>query len=443
MSKGMSKEETIESLKTGWGTMDPVSKKELIYSLLGHRMSFYTITQLTDRTIEEIKAAYKGDSNTIWVSPSFDDPMKLVEDTGQADGFSGLPDDCGHSGPYLGTVAPFCSGGYGCKACWAKYESVNHIEPEPGVSPKIMEIAPSKAMYHLTFDDLLDKYREHIGWKNYPTNIPTPGDGPNDPEYLNGIIISDLHVPFHDEEKFAEMINQTRGKVDICILAGDGPDFHSYSRFIKYGQHFTVKDEHKAFMAVLATLSESYPEIIMFPGNHDERTRKYYAQKLEPEFYQAILSFHGANAFDFSELMTRQFENIVIPTMPSVGFADYRFVYQVAGTDIVVGHPELFSKIACKSVSTFIDWLKKKAQPEGIVKHFNHAVMGHTHQAGKIYADFGVIGIENASLCMTPDYDGNPKLSGCLRPIVHGYTRFKTNRATGITAKNDINLVYL
>jgi predicted phosphodiesterase len=399
---------------------------------LGHRLSFYTITQLTNRTIEEVKAAYKGE----YVMNDTQDPV-------QASGFDGLPDDCGHSYEYQGLISPTCAGGSGCKTCWAIYESANHIETDHGVSPKVMEIAPSKSMYHLSFDDLLQKYRDHIQWKGYPDNVPTPGEGPDDPEYLNGIIISDIHAPFHDEEKFAAMIAQTRGKVDVCILAGDGPDFHNYSRFIKYGQHFTIQDEHKSFMSVLAMLSESYPEVIMIPGNHDERARKKYAQILPPDLYQAVLSFHGNNAFDFAELMTRQFENIVIPTMPSSGFAEYRFLYQITGTDIVVGHPELFSRIACKSVSTFIDWLKKKAQPMGLIKNFNHAVMGHTHQAGKIYADFGVIGIENASLCMTPDYDAGPKLSGCLRPIVHGYTRFKTNRATGITAKNDINLVYL
>src|SRR5665213_4043 len=394
MSNGMSKEDTVIQLKDSWDTA-PQNRKPLIYSLLGHRVKFSTIAEEIGKSVEEVRAAYKGESYVMSMSADFDKSMELVDAI------------------------------------------------EPGVSPKVMQIAPSKAMYHLPFEDLLQKYRDSIGWKSYPDNLPTPGEGPNDPDYLNGIIISDLHVPFHDEEKFAAMINETRGKVDVCILAGDGPDFHNYSRFIKYGQHFTIQDEQKAFVAVLAALSESYPEIIMFPGNHDERTRKKYAQLLGPEFYQAVLSFHGANAFDFAELMAEQFENIIIPPAPTKGFADYRFLYQITGTDIVVGHPELFSKIACKSVSTLIDWLKKKAEPAGIIKHFNHAVMGHTHQAGKIYADFGIIGIENASLSMTPDYDGNPKLSGCLRPVVHGYTRFKTNRATGITAKNDINLVYL
>jgi hypothetical protein len=67
--------------------------------------------------------------------------------------------------------------------------------------------------------------------------------------------------------------------------------------------------------------------------------------------------------------------------------------------------------------------------------------MGHTHQAGKTYNDFGIVGIENGCLCMTPDYDSGAKLGGALRPTIHGYTRFRTNMETGKTDSNDINFV--
>ena len=432
MPQGLKKTETVVKLKNEWDA-NPQIRKPLIYSLLGHRMKFSTIATLIGRSVEEIRAAYKGESYVAYVAPDFDTPMELVDSNTMQ-----RPNDCGYSDKYTGQIAPTCAGGGGCKKCWAVF-NLMHGVAEGAVSPKVLEVSPIKGIYSLSFDEILQKYREFIGWQN--ATLPAPEQGPNDPDYLNGIIISDIHAPFHDEEKFAKMIAQTRGTVDVCILAGDGPDFHNYSRFIKYGQHFSIQEEHKSFMAVLATLAESYPEVLMLPGNHDERARKKYAQLLPPDLYQAVLDFHGPNAFDFAELMTKQFENIIIPTTPTHGFAEYRFLYQL--NDIVIGHPELFSKISCKSVTTFIDWLKKKAQPMGLVGDFNHVVMGHTHQSGKVLADFGVVGIENACLCLTPDYDSNPKLGGCLRPTECGYTRFRTNRLTGITDKNDINLVYL
>lgn len=391
MSKGMSREASLAALKSNWD-MDPGTKKALIYSLLGHRMKFTEIAAEIGREVTDVKQAWRG----------------IVVSAAGPETFS------------------------------STVESVNL----DAVAEKVAEVAPIKAIYTKTsFDEILSAYRHYIGWDNYVAQ-PEPQSGPNNPDFLEGIIISDIHAPFHDEERFAKMINETRGKVDICVLAGDGPDFHNYSKYLKYGQHFTMLDEHKSFMAVLATLSESYPEVIVMPGNHDERTRKKYAQLLPADLYQSLLEFHGGNAFDFSELMTRQFENIIIPDVPKDGFAEYRFVYQL--NDIVIGHPEIYSRIPNKSVGGFIDWIHKKAIPMGLVKApVSAAVMGHTHMAGKTWNDYAVVGIENGCICMTPDYDAGAKLAGAPRPLTRGYTKFRTNRNTGITSRNDIQFIEL
>ena len=402
MPKGKSKTEILIELQLGWVALSPKEKKDLIYSLLGHRMSLQLIAQKIGKSVEEVRAAYRGDSLVMYVAPDFDGPTKLVEDN-QPD-FTGLPTQ--------------------------------------SVSKKVAEIAPNKAIYGLTFDEILEKYRTWVGWDKWLDTCPAPGKGPDDPKYLNGLIISDIHAPFQDEQRFAKMIADTKGKVDVCILGGDGPDFHNYSKYLQYGQHFTIDQEHKSYLAVLATLSESYPEVIVIPGNHDDRTRKKYANLLPADLYQSLLDFHGPNAFDFAELMTRQFENIVIPTMPKNGFAEYRFVYQIY--DIVVGHPSLYSKIPNKSVGGFIDWIYKKAIPMDLVHGpVSAAVVGHTHMAGKTWNDYGVVGIENGCLCMTPDYDAGDKLQGAPRPLTRGYTVFKTNKTTGKTSRNDIQFVEL
>lgn len=429
MAKGMPKQEAVDTLKVNWNDVSMIERKNLIQSLMGHRIKFAEIAKLVGRSIQEVKDAWMGISET---SVFAQEPA-----TATAVGLAGLPADCGHSSQYQGLIAPTCAGGQGCQKCWAVFYLKNNIS-DGVISPKVQEVAPQKAIYSMSFDDILKKYREWIGWQASPT--PAPGQGSNDNEYLNGIIISDIHAPFHDEASLMKTIAQTKGKTDVCILAGDGPDFHNYSKYMKYGQHFSIRDEHKSFMAVLALLSESYPEVVMIPGNHDERTRKKYAQMLPADMYQALLDFHGGNAFDFAELMTRQFENIIIPATPQSGFAEYRFLYQI--NDIVVGHPELYSKIANRSVGNFIDWTKKKAEPMGLVKSpITAVVIGHTHQAGKTFNDFDVIGIENGCLCMTPDYDSGAKLAGAYRPLVRGYTLFRTSKKTGITAANDINFI--
>lgn len=409
----MSKVKIIEKLFYEWDTMIPEERKALIYSLLGHRMKFETIAKEIAQPLDEVKKAWKGD------------PKR---------------EDCGHSAGYMGIISPTCYDGTGCKKCWSIYSATNHIDiSKEGV--KIGEAAPEKAIYTLpTFDEILDKYRKYIGWHDYQTTKPIPATGPNDPDYIHGVVISDIHAPFHDEQAFAKMISETKGTVDICILGGDGPDFHNYSKYSKYGQHFTAKDELNSFQVLLAILSESFPQVIMIPGNHDERVRKKYVSALSASMYQDILDFHGANAFDFSELLTKQFDNVIIPAFPKDGFAEYRFVFQL--NDIIVGHPELFSKIPNKSVGGFIDWIKKKAEPAKMLKGpVNVAIIGHTHQAGKCYHDYGIIGIENGCLCMTPDYDSSARLFGAWRPRITGYTRFKTNRLTLTTDYNDVNFI--
>jgi predicted phosphodiesterase len=425
MSKGMNKEAVLVDLKDNWDSLNPKQRKDLVYSLLGHRLSLKSIAEQISRTLEEVKAAYRGD-------------ILIVSAQAPVVPECGILEDCG-SDTYQGIKAPTCAGGVGCKKCWAVYHVVHNLDGN-SVSPKVAEAAPLKAMYALSFDEILEKYREWIGMtaKSAATPAePLAGDG-----YLKGIIVSDLHAPFHDEPRFAKMIEDTKGKVDVCILAGDGADFHNYSKYLKYGQHFSMKEEHKAYVLVLRTLSEAYPEVIVMPGNHDERTRKKYATLLPADLYQSLLDFHGPNAFDFAELMTQQFENIVVPTMPSNGFAEYRFVYQI--NDIVIGHPELYSKIPNKSVGGFIDWVMKKAVPMGLVHNpISAAVMGHTHMAGKTFNDYAIIGIENGCVCMTPDYDAQPKLNGAARPLTRGYTLFKTNKKTGLTKSNDINFIEL
>jgi hypothetical protein len=84
----------------------------------------------------------------------------------------------------------------------------------------------------------------------------------------------------------------------------------------------------------------------------------------------------------------------------------------------------------------------KKAVPMGLVHNpISAAVMGHTHMAGKTFNDYQIIGIENGCVCMTPDYDAQPKLCGAARPLTRGYTLFKTNKLTKLTKPNDINFV--
>lgn len=394
MSK-LTKEQYIIELKKNWDILSNSTKQNFISSLLGHRMSFKTIGELISRTPESIREAY----NVVDLGGS---PM-VVE-----------PNE-------------------------TEVKNEAQVLVTPSIA-KIMAVAPEKMIYQQSFDEILVYYRELLGWQNEVVIAAEPRD---DDGYHRGCIISDLHAPFHNETAFLSFIKDAKKHkhTDICVLAGDGVDFHNFSKYMKYGQYFTVREEHKAFMNILAILSETFTKVVVMPGNHDDRARKMYAKELHPELYQNILDHHGPDAFDFSLLMCKNFTNVEVPKFPQYEWADFRFVYQL--NDIIIGHPEMYSKIPNKSVGTFIEFLYKKALMYGVIKPFRYAVMGHTHMSGKTWNDYGVIGIENGCLCMTPDYDGNPQCAGAFRPATLGYTRFATDLETGMTNPNDINFIQL
>lgn len=113
-------------------------------------------------------------------------------------------------------------------------------------------------------------------------------------------------------------------------------------------------------------------------------------------------------------------------------YAEWNHIWQHG--DLVLGHPEYFSSVPNKAVGDFIFYLIKNTE----VVHLNDSNvvgMGHTHQAGKTWNDFGVVGMELGCLAATPDYAANPKAKG--RPPVKGYSIFYQNRETG---KTNINL---
>src|SRR5271163_2588288 len=114
MSKGMSKDVSIKALASNWD-MAPEIKKELIYSLLGHRMKFTEIAAEIGQSVQDVKQAWKG---IVVAAP----------------------------GPEVFST------------------TVENVDLE-AVADKVAEVAPIKAIYTKTsFDEILSAYRHYIGW---------------------------------------------------------------------------------------------------------------------------------------------------------------------------------------------------------------------------------------------------------------------------------------
>lgn len=127
-----------------------------------------------------------------------------------------------------------------------------------------------------------------IGWEPY--KIP----GPN-----KVLILSDVHVPFHDEQ--ALQLALKGSKPDIILLNGDQIDFYSVSRWEREPTTGLLQKEITLTGKFLKYLRSRFPkaEIIWKDGNHEERWCKFLSSKapelhgLECLQFPALFNFHN------------------------------------------------------------------------------------------------------------------------------------------------------
>jgi len=95
---------------------------------------------------------------------------------------------------------------------------------------------------------------------------------------LNGIVLPDIHCPYHDKDAvelalhYGESIN-----ANLIILLGDQNDFYQISSFVKDPEKRCVNDEVLEMRDFLRDVRKRFPKARMIYklGNHDERLEKY------------------------------------------------------------------------------------------------------------------------------------------------------------------------
>jgi predicted phosphodiesterase len=88
------------------------------------------------------------------------------------------------------------------------------------------------------------------------------------------LVLSDIHIPFHDETSLVLALKQgKRDKCDVILLNGDLMDCYKLSRWEVDPRKFPFHREVSDTIAFLETLRENFPKarIIWKLGNHEER----------------------------------------------------------------------------------------------------------------------------------------------------------------------------
>jgi predicted phosphodiesterase len=94
----------------------------------------------------------------------------------------------------------------------------------------------------------------------------------------NCLLLSDIHVPYHEPEavKAAVEWGKTKG-INTIILTGDFMDFYQLSSFTRDPRMRELRDELDAGYEMLYYISSTLPKakIYFLPGNHERRLENY------------------------------------------------------------------------------------------------------------------------------------------------------------------------
>jgi len=176
------------------------------------------------------------------------------------------------------------------------------------------------------------------------------------------LLLSDIHLPFHDVEAVECALNHCPD-ADNIILNGDTVDFYATSRWESDPNHRDLAGELQASRQFLMHLRERFPEANIFfkIGNHEERWEKYLWRKAPeicgvPDFkLEKLLRFED---LDIEEIGGRQLTKAgglwilhgheFFNTFDPVNFA--RTLQVKTGVCTIAGHKHKTSQHSVKSM---------------------------------------------------------------------------------------------
>ena len=212
-------------------------------------------------------------------------------------------------------------------------------------------------------------------------------------DFETGIVLNDLHIPFHDKRavnlvlKFIEWMKPSK-----IFLAGDILDHYEVSRFSKDPKRgANLQDEMTKGRAFLLTLKAASPKskIIYIAGNHEHRLHKYIIANAP-----ALTWIDGLQVPALLGLDKMGIE--------WVGCSADRFIdtYTQWG-QLLIGH---FN--TCRSQSG--------ATARSLLEQFGiSSIQGHCHSAGSanktLHPNKQIASYENGCLCDLHPHYTNPK----------------------------------
>lgn len=86
------------------------------------------------------------------------------------------------------------------------------------------------------------------------------------------LVATDLHIPYHDEQMIARMLERAYAeKVEALWLGGDVLDMPYYSKWDRVDLSATLERDFSMLRAFMDAASQVFPVVYYTPGNHEWR----------------------------------------------------------------------------------------------------------------------------------------------------------------------------
>ena len=287
---------------------------------------------------------------------------------------------------------------------WLSYK----MAAEDGLPPELSEQIPVSSDWAL--EVAKNQLEELIGAVNYPKYQPSPNKGVGSVD-----LISDLHIPFQDEEAIAKLLAHP---AENLWIAGDIFDSYAVSTHRKLNGHITTTEELAQGRALMERFAKTYKNVYVIEGNHDKR-----AQKRIQEFHPQMLEMFSTPV----KLAITGLTNIKALSLTVKNTADntqfgqnYKIDWIGLQGDVLFGHFEQFcGDDAVKKVD---GWLAENSHILDLPE-LKAIAQAHTHRLGVSFNPKGRMLISTGCMCKTMAYqlEGHAKFS----PRVLGYVSFK------------------
>jgi len=227
-----------------------------------------------------------------------------------------------------------------------------------------------------------------------------------------GIVISDLHIPYHKIDILKKVLHDADGYRDFCVIAGDYLDQKCMSKFPKDNETL-LEDEYNCGLNILNTIKKNFEKVYVIMGNHDARTKT--ALMRDGKFLKLAFMCIPDPLFYLTKGIA--FKDGIPTTQYDFSNVNYFCSRDLQLGDVIFCHPNTYSRTNGKTVELTIEYYLRHR------KTFNAVVIGHTHNSIKV-PYLGKTGYEIGCMC----YDLLPSAENMRASLpINAYLRLSYN----------------